>query len=151
MKTTHNIPFFVSAVVVLLGFNDLLRGVMHTIFLKYSATSIAGLDLATNQSGDLLMLLNAFGISNYLTGIMLLMLACTSRLCSLVMLGLIPLIYILFFESLQPLLNLYQPPQSPFLGKYYMLFYLSISGLTFMIGLILTLYNKKHRKNAYNI
>ena len=57
-----------------MGCLDLLRGFMHTVLLDFAAANIAGLDLSTSLAGDLLQMMGAFGISNYLTGIILILL-----------------------------------------------------------------------------
>lgn len=88
------IPKFVSIVAVALGCLDLLRGFMHTILLEYAATNIAGLDLATSAAADLLRLMGSFGISNFITGALLIILGLKARPLALAMLGVIPLSYL---------------------------------------------------------
>ena len=73
MKTTKNLPKFVSIVAIILGSLDLIRGFMHTNLLNFAASNIAGPDLSTAQASDLLQLMGAFGISNYITGIALIL------------------------------------------------------------------------------
>lgn len=46
MKQHESVPMVVVVVSLLLGCYDLLRGLMRTIFLHYSAPNIAGLDLS---------------------------------------------------------------------------------------------------------
>ena len=79
MKPQRDVPRFVIIITVLLGCYDLLRGFMHTILLHYSALHIAGLDLSTATASDQLRLLGAFGISNYETGIALIMMGLFAR------------------------------------------------------------------------
>jgi len=62
----------------ILGCLDLVRGVIHTVFLEYAAENIMGLDLAVARD-DQLLLLGTFGISNYLTGMMLILVAMKAR------------------------------------------------------------------------
>lgn len=66
-----HIPFYVSVVALCLGCVDLARGVPHTVRVEHAARDLAGLDLAASNSIDLIILMIAFGISNLLTGSML--------------------------------------------------------------------------------
>lgn len=59
MKPHQDVPSFVVVITILLGCYDLLRGVMHTIFLHYSALHIAGLDLSTAAASDQLVRLQS--------------------------------------------------------------------------------------------
>ncbi|MFC1996017.1 hypothetical protein ACFLXI_00230 [Chloroflexota bacterium] len=95
MKETTNIPKFVSVVAIALGCLDLLRGFMHTILLEYAAKNIAGFDLSTSLAGDKLQMMGAFGISNYITGVMLILLGWKARQLALAMLGVIPTAYLI--------------------------------------------------------
>jgi len=90
MKYERYIPKFVSIVAIVLGSLDLVRGFMHTILLDFAATNIAGFDLTTTQAGDLLQQMGAFGISKFLTGVMLIMIGWKARPWALIMLGFIP-------------------------------------------------------------
>jgi len=51
---------------------------MHTVLLEYAAENIMGLDLVVARD-DQLLLLGTFGVSNYLTGIMLILVAMKAR------------------------------------------------------------------------
>ena len=144
-EKTH-IPVFVPVVAFLLGGCDLLRGFMHTINLEYSAHYIAGLDLTTPQAIDLLRLLDAFGISNYITGIMLILLALKARSLALIMLAVIPAAYGIGIICLRYVIPNYSTSQAPFNGMPMMLVYLSICTFTFFAGLSVALYQK--HKNA---
>ena len=62
----------------ILGCLDLVRGFMHTVLLEYAAENIMGLDLVVARD-DQLLLLGTFGVSNYLTGIMLILVAMKAR------------------------------------------------------------------------
>ncbi|MGB5844061.1 MAG: hypothetical protein WBG94_06435, partial [Anaerolineales bacterium] len=93
MQNESHIPRFVSIAAIALGCLDILRGFMHTILLDFAATNIAGFDLSTSLAGDLLQQMGAFGISNYLTGIMLILIGWKARPLALIMLGFIPVAY----------------------------------------------------------
>jgi len=62
----------------MLGCLDLVRGFFHTVLLEYAAENIMGLDLTVARD-DQLLLLGTFGISNYLTGMMLILVALKAR------------------------------------------------------------------------
>lgn len=138
MKIERLIPRFVTVVVVLLGCYDLLRGFMHTVLLNYSAIHIAGLDLTTPQASDLLRLLGAFGISNFVTGVMLLMIAYQSRTMSLIMTGVLPIIYYLGHLAIHNDTQLYAPSSANWGGMPFMIVYLSICAATFVLGVTIT-------------
>ena len=69
MNKLKNLPKIISTVTIILGSIDIIRGFMHTLLINFAATNIAGLDLSTSQAGDLLQLMGAFGISNYISGV----------------------------------------------------------------------------------
>ncbi len=71
-------PKFAWIILTLLGFLDLVRGFMHTVILEYAAEFIMGLDLAVARD-DQLLLLGVFGISNYITGMMLILIGLKAR------------------------------------------------------------------------
>ncbi|MFZ4076978.1 MAG: hypothetical protein ACOYKA_03235 [Legionellaceae bacterium] len=144
MHEKSNIPVFVSVVLVLLGCYDLIRGFMHTFLLNYSALNIAGLNLTTLQASDLLRLLGAFGVSNFLTGIMFMMIACTSRKLSLAMLGIIPSVYFIGYLTIHASTKLYPHTQALWLGLTPLLVYMCVCLATFMLGLGVVVY----RRNA---
>jgi hypothetical protein len=71
-------PKFAWIILTVLGCVDLLRGFIHTVFLEYAAEYIMGLDL-TLARDDQLLLLGVFGISNYITGMMLILVGLKAR------------------------------------------------------------------------
>lgn len=143
MQNKQNLPAFISVIVMLLGMYDLLRGFMHTFMLNYSAINVAGLNLATSQAPDLLQLLGAFGISNYLSGIMLILMAWKARPLALIMLGVIPSIYFIGSLAIEANVQAYAISTAKWGGKKYMLIYLLICTATFIAGTIVTVYRKK--------
>ncbi len=80
MSTTIELdcPKFAWVIMAMLGCLDLVRGFFHTVLLEYAAENIMGLDLAVARD-DQLLLLGTFGISNYLTGMMLILVAMKAR------------------------------------------------------------------------
>jgi len=143
MKENPNIPKFVSVVAIALGCLDLIRGFIHTLLLEFAATNIAGLDLSTSQAGDLLQLMDAFGISNYLTGAMLILVGWKARPLALAMLGIIPVAYIVGILGMRINAADYAPSQAAWGGVGPMLVYLAISGITFIAGAWITNSRKK--------
>ena len=134
MEENTSIPKFISVVVIGLGCLDLIRGIMHTILLEYSALNIAGFDLSTSLAGDLLQQMGAFGISNYLTGIMLILIGWKSRPLALAMLGVIPVAYTIGVIGIKINSAAYAPSQAAWGGAQPMLVYLVFCGITFIVG-----------------
>ena len=130
------IPRFVSVVALLMGCYDLLRGFMHTIVLHYSATNIAVLDLTTSTARDQLKLLGAFGISNLETGIAMILVALFARKLALIMLGVIPLIYVIGYFAIEANSESVPPSNANWGGAPLLVVYLAISLVTCIAALI---------------
>jgi hypothetical protein len=143
VQDNTGIPKSVSVAAIPLGCLDLIRGFVHTIVLSSAASNIAGLDLSTPQAGDLLQLMGALGISNYLTGIMLILMGWKARPLALAMLGLIPVAYIIGVAGIRVNTSAYAPTQAAWGGTGPMLVYLAISVVAFVAGVGVTLYRKK--------
>ena len=88
-----DIPRFVSVVAVALGCYDIVRAVAHTGLAGHAATEIAGLDLAGPTGRDQLVLMVAFGASNFVTAAALILLGLTHRFGALILLAVIPAAY----------------------------------------------------------
>ncbi len=138
------VPLFVSVVTFLLGCYDILRGVMHTLKLEYSALHIAKLNLATPQAADLLRLLGAFGVSNFITGVMLILMAFKARGLGLTMLLVIPLAYAIGALEIHGTAAHYAPTQAAWGGFTPLMVYLGICVITFLAGITGTIYNKNN-------
>jgi hypothetical protein len=143
MKENTNIPKFVSIVAIALGCLDLVRGFMHTILLDYAATNIAKLDLSTALAIDLLQLMGSFGISNYITGVMLILVGWKARSLALAILGVIPVSYIVGIVGIKINSAPYVSSQAAWGGAPMMMVYLAICGITFLAGTIMTQMRKK--------
>jgi len=89
MNNNPNIPRIISLVSIILGSIDIIRGILHTLLVEFAASNIAGLDLSTVQAGKLLQLTGAFGISNYISGISLILVGWKARELALILLGVI--------------------------------------------------------------
>jgi hypothetical protein len=136
------IPKFISIMAVFLGGIDLLRGIMHTVVLPYSATHIACLDLSGPTAPDLLRLLGLFGISNYITGATLILTGLYARPIALILLGLIPAFYGLGLLTIHAAMNPYPPSTAQWGGRPFMMINLSLYVLTFLAGIFVL----RHRK-----
>lgn len=132
MKTkTRDIYWLPALVLLFIGGLDLLRGFMHTFLLTWSALNIAKFDPAAPQ--DQFFLLGVFGISNFLTGFLYLLISRKAREISPYVLILIPLAYLLGVAGIRA--GGVQP-QAAFEGKYFMLVYFVICVLGFAAFLV---------------
>ena len=118
---------------------------MHTLLLEYAATNIAGLDLSTSLAGDLLQLLGTFGISNYVTGVMLILIGWKARPLALTMLGVLPVAYVLGLVGIRVHSVGYAPSQAAWGGAPMMIGYLALCIITFVAG---SLRARSKRKQA---
>ncbi|MHA1105902.1 MAG: hypothetical protein ACTSPN_09330, partial [Promethearchaeota archaeon] len=71
-------PKFAWIIMVGLGCIDLFRAFMHTFMLEYAALNIFVIDLSGGVDNQIL-LLGVFGISNYITGIMFILIGLKAR------------------------------------------------------------------------
>ena len=138
MKNEKDIPKFVSIVAITLGVLDLIRGFMHTILLEYAATNIAGLDLSSSVATDLLRLLGTFGISNYITGVMLILLGWKARPLALTMLGVIPAAYLIGMVGININAASYTTTQANWGGAPMMMVYMVVCIITFIAGSVVS-------------
>lgn len=103
--TALQCPKYVWLVLTIIGLIDLVRGVIHTFFVEFAATNIAGLNL-TVATQDQLFLLALFGVSNYMTGVIFLLIAFRAKhlvpIMLLFVLGLFILPTITLMAVLQP-------------------------------------------------
>lgn len=126
MKDIYWLP---SLVLFLIGGYDVLRGFMHTFLLTWSAANFAKFDLATTPQ-DQVFMLGVFGISNFLTGFIYLLISRKARELSPYVLIIIPLTYIL---GLVGIWSGNVHGQAAFDGKYFMLVYFAICIVTFIV------------------
>jgi hypothetical protein len=96
MKTKIELacPKFAWIILTVLGCLDLIRGFIHTFLLEYAAEYIMGLDLLVARD-DQLLLLGTFGISNFITGCMLILIGLKARNIVPYIFLIIPVSYIL--------------------------------------------------------
>ena len=87
-------PRLTARVLFGLGLYDLIRGVMHTLLLRWSGLHIAGFP-AESTPIDQFFMLGAFGISNLLTGCLFLLISRRAPELSALVLAIIPATYLL--------------------------------------------------------
>ena len=115
-----------------LGLVDLFRGVMHTFLLRWAGVHVAGFDPVTTPS-DQFFMLGAFGISNFLTGFLYLLISRKARTLSPYVLAIIPATYLLGLIGIG-VANV--NPQAAFEGKYFMTVYLALCVATVAVFLV---------------
>ncbi len=129
MAKKRNIYRLPSIVLFSLGIIDILRGFMHTFNINWAANNIARLNLSF-AAQDQLFLLAVFGISNYLTGFLFILISKKAEKLSPYVLVLIPATYLLGIIAIN-VVGIHKV--SNFNGKYFMLAYLGICTITFII------------------
>jgi len=122
----QNLP---AIVLFFLGLFDLLRGFSHTFFIHWANDTFAHLDLSVNRS-DQLVLLSAFGISNFLTGMTFILVSLKARALASSMLLIILLAYLFGWLGMQ---YAGVSPNSDFYGRFIMLGYLGVCLLTLLV------------------
>ena len=120
---THKIVWIT---LLILGCVDFFRGFMHTVMLEYAAANIAGItDL------DAIFLLRTFGLSNYLTGALFILIALKAQELAPCVLVLIPVSYAFGLLVSPPVAQTAQ-----FNGKYFMMVYFAICVLLGVWGIV---------------
>jgi uncharacterized membrane protein len=121
-----------------------VRGFLHTVLLVFAATNIGGLDLSTSLPKDLLQRMGTFGISNYLTGIMLILLGWKARPLALVVLGVIPVVYGIGMVAININSAPYAHTQAAWDGTTFMMVYLAVCVIIFIVGVLTILSRRKN-------
>lgn len=116
-----------SFVLIAVGCMDLVRGYMHTFNIQYAAANIAQVDMASATIGDFLVVMSAFGMSNFLTGMFAIIIALKAKDLAPLFLAIIPATYLLGMVSMR--MNSIQG-NAAFNGQYMMIVYLAICALT---------------------
>lgn len=135
--TNLKCPKFAWLIIIGLGCVDLIRGFIHTVLLEYAAINIFVIDLSGGVSNQML-LLGVFGISNYLTGIMMILIGFKARELVPIILPLIPTTY--FLGTL--LISRVATPTAQLGGGPYMLVYFGICIVTFIAILMINIKNR---------
>jgi len=120
---THKIVWIT---LLILGCVDFFRGFMHTVMLEYAAANIAGV-----TGGDALFLLRTFGLSNYLTGALFILIALKAQELTPYVLVLIPVSYAFGLLVSPPVAQAAQ-----FNGKYMMMVYFAVCLIIGVWGVI---------------
>jgi hypothetical protein len=108
-----------SAFLLFLGLVDLSRGLAHTYLIHWANESFAHLDLSVSGQ-DQLMLLSAFGISNWLTGMLFILIATKARALASAALCIILVAYAVGWLGMQ---YAGVAPNADFYGRFIMLAY----------------------------
>ena len=139
--TEDNCPKFAWIITIGLGCIDLIRGFIHTFMLEFAAMNIFVIDLSGGVENQML-LLGVFGISNYLTGIMLILIGLKARKLVPIVLPIIPATYLLGSVLISRVAN----PTAQLGGGPYMLAYFAVCIVTF-IGIVMErIRNRKESK-----
>lgn len=121
-----------ATVLFCLGIVDVVRGVMHTFLLRWSGVNIAGFD-PVNTSSDQFLMLGAFGISNFLTGFVFVLISRRARELSVYVLAIIPVAYLLGMIGIG--VSRVQM-ESAFRGQYMMMVYLGVCVVTVVVVVV---------------
>jgi hypothetical protein len=132
-------PKFAWILIIGLGCFDLIRAFIHTVLLEFAALNIFVIDLSGGVDNQML-LLGVFGISNYLTGILFILIGLTARHLVPIMLPVIPVAY--FGGS--ALISRVATPSAKLGGGPYMLVYLVVCVIASLAILIIKIRNKFH-------
>ena len=130
-----------ATVLFALGILDLIRGIMHTFLLRWAGVNVAGFDPLTTPS-DQFFMLGAFGISNFLTGFLYLLISRRALELSPYVLAIIPATYLLGMIGIG---IAGVQGQSAFDGKYFMMIYLTTCVATVAVFLVQRA-NQRHRR-----
>jgi hypothetical protein len=109
-------------VLTIVGIVDLVRGVLHTFAVRWAARTFARLDL-TAAPEDQLTLMGVFGISNFLTGSIYLLVSMHAPQLAADILLLIPCAYLFGTVGLRVA---GVRARSAFYGRYFLLGYLLV-------------------------
>lgn len=141
--TSEEIPKFVIIVTLGLGCLDLIRGVIHTFLLEYAGVFIMGLDLSFARENQL-FLLGVFGISNYITGTFLILIALKARALIPYILVIIPTWYLVGNAVISRTVI----PQAALGGLPMMLGYFIICILTAVSSFVVIYYRRRKNQSS---
>ena len=120
---TKDLYTFPALILLLIGIFDVIRGFMHTFNIYWAIDTFAKLDLSVAKDAQL-FLLAAFGISNYLTGFVFILISRKAKHLSVYMLTSIIAAYALGIIAIR-LVGLTRGSNA-FSGMYIMMVYLLI-------------------------
>ncbi|MCR3922589.1 MAG: pyridoxamine 5'-phosphate oxidase family protein [Firmicutes bacterium] len=110
---------------------------------KYVALNIAGLDLTTSTATEQLMLLGTFGISNWITGVVFILIGLKAKHISIHIIGLIPVAYGLSMIAIKMNMAGYAKTSADWGGMNMMVAYLIFCGITFIAGVSMIIVRNK--------
>lgn len=125
-----------SIVLLLVGVMDILRGVLHTFRIKYAMLKGAKIEPVTES----LVLMGAFGISNFLTGFLYLLIVWRAKKIVPYVLLIIPFSY--FLGGIGVRYSNVVLLADKFRGQYIMHYYLSICLLVALFYFVAVIINK---------
>lgn len=131
---------------MILGCIDLVRGFMHTVLLEYAAINIAGLDLTTSTSAEQLRLLGTFGISNWITAALFILIGLKAKYLSIYVMGIIPIAYGLSMIAIRANTTSYADTTASWGGMSLMVPYLLVCSATFITGVMVMNRNNKKKR-----
>jgi hypothetical protein len=118
----HNPGQVASIFLILIGCFDLFRGVAHTYLMHWANDTFANLDLSHNGD-DQLMLMGAFGISNWLTGMLYILIGVKAKSIATATLVIILLAYAIGYVGIK---FAGVSPDSNFYGRFIMMGYFAV-------------------------
>ena len=124
-----------------LGCIDLIRGFIHTFMLEFAAINIFVIDLSGGVDNQML-LLGVFGISNYITGIMFILIGLKARNLVPIILPVIPAVY--FLGTV--LISRVSTPTANLGGGPYMMVYFAVCIVTFIAILVVKIKNRRENR-----
>jgi hypothetical protein len=127
-----------SFVLLLLGVLDIIRGFTHTFRVRYAAEYLAKIE----PTSDSLVLMSAFGISNFLTGFLYFLIVFKANKITPYVLTIIPISYMIGGIGMQ-YSNVVL--ESEFRGQHMMKVYLGICLLTAILYFTLSQIENKHK------
>jgi hypothetical protein len=130
-----------SIALLLAGIMDIWRGFVHTFQVKYATINGAGIE----PNSDNLVLMGAFGISNFLTGFLYLLIVWKVKKIVPYVLLLIPVSYCMGSLGLKYSNVLIDP--NKFKGQYIMSVYLGICVITVIFYFLIAIVNNQKDKD----
>ncbi|MCJ7648699.1 MAG: hypothetical protein MUP85_08815 [Candidatus Lokiarchaeota archaeon] len=134
-------PKFAWILMIALGCVDLIRGFMHTFLLEYAALNIFVIDLSGGVDNQI-FLLGIFGISNYLTGIVFILIGLSARHLVPIILPVIPFTYFGGAALIARVAN----PTADLGGNSFMLVYFLVCIAAFFAILVIKVKNRMKNK-----
>ena len=124
----------------LIAVMDIVRGYMHTFNIWWASDYFAQM----SQTADTLMLMNTFGITNFLTGFIYLLIILKARNLSPYILMIIPISYLMGIVSAR-MTGVLQLQTSSWNGQYMMIIYL-LSSLVVGSNYFIALWRESAKK-----